>query len=62
MTVSLNSEMVEVVSQIAHWDIDIRRNLPELGGTWQFPTEFLYEKAQHLLPCANSLGTHIVIE
>ena len=62
MTVCLNYEMVELVSQIAHWDIDIQPNSPRLGGAWQFPTEFLYDKGQHLLPCAYSLGTHIEIE
>ena len=35
MKVCFNSEMVEVVSQIAHWDIDFQANLPRLGGTWQ---------------------------
>jgi len=62
MTVCLNYEMVEVVLQIAHWDIDIQPNLPRLCGTWQYSTEFLFEKGQHLLTCAYSLGTYIVIE
>ena len=62
MTVWLNDEMVEVASQIAQWDIDIQPNSHRLGRTWQFPTEFLYDKGQHLLNCAYSLGTHIVIE
>jgi len=62
MKVSFFSEMVEVASQIAHWDIDIQPNSPRLGGTWQFPTEFLYEKGQNLLTCLHSLCTHIVIE
>ena len=44
MEVYFNFEMVEVVTQIAHWDIDFQANLPRLGGNWQFPTGFLYEK------------------
>ena len=47
MKVCFNSEMVEAISRIAHWGIDIRRNLPRLGVTWQFPTGFLNEKGQH---------------
>ena len=47
MKVCVNSEMVEVVTQIAHWDVDIQANSPRLGETWQFPRGFLYEKGKH---------------
>jgi len=44
----LIDEKLEAISQIAHFVIDIRRNFPERGGSWQFLTNFLYEKGPNL--------------